>query len=337
LGSRGELTAIQLGGRPAYRLLVHHKQTVTAKGFSVRCGLEPAGLHASRNSYVPTGKIADRNREHDIYKPGESTSPPTQAADSTYLNTQEGLQKLLHEVLAAAKSGDGQKVKTFLKEMEIPNCEAWLHKMYESDKADSWMGLCDAKTLASNEKSMQELFAGLAKEAGEISTRKVNDNPQAGKGMEWGMLQAIRQPLDIYFASWKLSNGPKDSKSEPIGYFMFIDGGFRWDSGIRFLKPKISTAKLVPQNSSKRLTLRTRQRPSLSTSAETVRVYYVVGGDGAVYNAHAISGEGLSNDPSLRKAAEEAVIQWRYQPATLDGKPIQTNAVTVDITFSPKS
>jgi hypothetical protein len=29
----GELTAIQLGGRPAYRLLVHHKQTVTAKGF----------------------------------------------------------------------------------------------------------------------------------------------------------------------------------------------------------------------------------------------------------------------------------------------------------------
>jgi hypothetical protein len=29
----GELTAIQLGGRPAYRLIVHHKQTVSAKGF----------------------------------------------------------------------------------------------------------------------------------------------------------------------------------------------------------------------------------------------------------------------------------------------------------------
>jgi hypothetical protein len=40
LGSLGEnwvpdseLTAIQLGGRPAYRLLLHHKRTVTAKGF----------------------------------------------------------------------------------------------------------------------------------------------------------------------------------------------------------------------------------------------------------------------------------------------------------------
>lgn len=267
-----------------------------------------------------------------------ATSPPTQAlAASTYLNTPEGLQKLLQEVLAAAKSGDEERVTTFLKDMEIPNCEAWLHKMYESDKADSWMGLCDAKTLASNEKSMQELFADLVKEEGEISTRKVNDNPQPGKGMEWGWLQAIRQPLDIYFASWKLSNGPKDSRGEPIGYFMFIDGGFRWDSDIQFLKPKISTAKLVPAKLLKKVDPVYPPEAASQHNSGTVRVYYVIGGDGAVYNAHAISGEGLSSDPSLRKAAEEAVIQWRYQPATLDGKPIQTNAVTVDITFSPKS
>jgi TonB family protein len=69
----------------------------------------------------------------------------------------------------------------------------------------------------------------------------------------------------------------------------------------------------------------------------TVRVYYVIGGDGVVYNAHALSGEGLSEDPSLRKAAEEAVLQWRYQPATMDGKPIGTNAVTVDLKFSPQN
>jgi hypothetical protein len=29
----GELTAIRLGGKPAYRLIVHHKVTTTAKGF----------------------------------------------------------------------------------------------------------------------------------------------------------------------------------------------------------------------------------------------------------------------------------------------------------------
>jgi hypothetical protein len=31
--SEGELTAIQLGGKPAYRLIVHNKETPTAKGF----------------------------------------------------------------------------------------------------------------------------------------------------------------------------------------------------------------------------------------------------------------------------------------------------------------
>jgi outer membrane biosynthesis protein TonB len=64
-----------------------------------------------------------------------------------------------------------------------------------------------------------------------------------------------------------------------------------------------------------------------------VRVHFVVGGDGLVYNAHAISSEGFSEDGLLRKAAEEAVLQWRYQPASLDGKPIQIDW-TADITFS---
>jgi len=262
------------------------------------------------------------------------------SAATTYLNTTEGLRQFLQEVLTAAKSSDEQKMTAFLKAMEIPNCEAWIHGMYESDKADSWMGLCDAKTLALNEKSMQELFMRLGKEKGEISTRKVNDNPQPGKGLEWGWLQAIRQPLDIYFANWKAAGEPEDSKGEPIGYFMFIDEGFRWESGIRFggqIKTIKTNAKFVPAKLVKKVEPVYPPEAAAQHIIGTVRVYYVIGGDGAVYNAHAISGEGLSDNASLRKAAEEAVIQWRYQPATLGGKPIQMNAVTVDITFSPKS
>ena len=51
------------------------------------------------------------------------------------------------------------------------------------------MSLCDSKTLRSQKKSMKELFAGFAKEGGEFSTRKVNDNPQGGEGgLESGMV-----------------------------------------------------------------------------------------------------------------------------------------------------
>jgi TonB family protein len=237
-----------------------------------------------------------------------------------------------------AKKGDKQQVESLLKSTEVPNCDAWLHQMYKSDSADSWMALCDPKALSAQERSMKELFAGFAKEGGDFSTRKVNDNPQGGDGgFELGMVHGGKEPLEVYFASWKSPNQSKDAKGEPLGYFYFLDGGFRWDSLISFPKVKISNAKIVPAKLIKKVEPVYPVDAAAQHIFGTVRVYYVIGGDGAVYNAHALSGEGLSEDPSLRKAAEDAVLQWRYQPATMDGKPIQTNAVTVDLKFSPKS
>ena len=122
-----------------------------------------------------------------------------------------------------------------------------------------------------------------------------------------------------------------------IGYFYFLDGGFRWDGLVSFPKFKISNAKIVPAKLLGKVDPVYPPDAAAQHISGTVRVYFVIGGDGVVYNAHALSGEGLSEDPSLRKAAEDAVLQRRYQAATMDGKRIQTNAVTVDLKFSPKS
>jgi TonB family protein len=259
-------------------------------------------------------------------------------ASSPYMDTTADFQRFLQDILDATKKGDKHRVASLLKGTEVPNCDAWLHQMYKSDSADSWMSLCDSKTLDSKEKSMRELFAGFAKEGGEFSTRKVNDSPQGGEGgLESGMVHGGKEPLEVYFASWKPPNQSKEAKGEPIGYFYFLDGAFRWDSLISFPKFKISNAKIIPAKLIKKVEPVYPADAAAQHITGTVRVYYVIGGDGAVYNAHALSGEGLSEDPSLRKAAEDAVLQWRYQPATMDGKPIQTNAVTVDLTFSPQN
>src|SRR6266566_3164518 len=115
----------------------------------------------------------------NVIRSQEQTAPPPAitAVASAYSNTNEGLQKLLGDVREAAKRGNEGKIASFVKDMEIPNCDAWLHKMYDSDKADSWMGLCEANVFGPKEKSMSELFERLAKEDGRIITRKVNDNP----------------------------------------------------------------------------------------------------------------------------------------------------------------
>jgi TonB family protein len=284
--------------------------------------------------------IVSVSATHAMCAQDKSSSSPTQAIlVSTYPNTKEGLRQLLQDMRAAAKNDEMERLTALIKDTEIPNCVAWLHKMYDSDKADSWEGMCDRKTLDADSESSRKAFLRFASLDGEFFIRKVNDDPMPGKGMEWGWLQAIKAPLDIYFAGWKASGDAENSKVKHIAYFMFIDGGFRREAGIYFVeaKPLAKTAKLIPARLIKKV------QPGYPTEAFSqhisgvVRVYFVIGADGAVYNAHAISGEGLSEDSSLRKAAEEAVIQWRYQPATLDGKPILTNAVTVDIIFSPTS
>jgi len=258
--------------------------------------------------------------------------------NSPYTDTTADFQRFLQDILDASKKGDQRRVVSLLKSTEVPNCDAWLHRMYRSDSADSWMSLCDPKALHSQDKSMEELFAGFAKESGEISTRKVNDKPHGGEGgLESGMIHGAKEPLEVYFASWKSPNQSKEAEGEPIGYFYYLDGGFRWDSLVSFPKFKISDAKIVPAKLIKKVEPIYPSDAAARNISGTVRVYYVIGGDGVVYNAHALSGEGLSEDPSLRKAAEEAVLQWRYQPATMDGKPIGTNAVTVDLKFSPQN
>src|SRR5947207_12195573 len=227
-------------------------------------------------------------------------------ANSPYTDTTADFQRFLQDILDAIKKGDKQQVESLLKSTEVPHCDAWLHQMYKSDSADSWMSLCDSKTLRSQEKSKKELFARFAKEGREYSNRKVNDNPQGGEGgLESGMVHGGKEPLEVYFASWKSPNQSKEAKGEPIGYFYFLDGGFRWDSLISFPKIKISNAKIVPAKLIKKVEPVYPAYVAAQHIFGTVRVYYVIGGDGAVYNAHALSGEGLSEDPSLRKARSE--------------------------------
>ena len=63
----------------------------------------------------------------------------------------------------------------------------------------------------------------------------------------------------------------------------------------------------------------------------TVRVEAVIGTDGKVKSARAISGP-----PLLMRAATDSVRQWEYSPATLNGQPTETTTL-VDLLFNPAS
>jgi TonB family protein len=61
----------------------------------------------------------------------------------------------------------------------------------------------------------------------------------------------------------------------------------------------------------------------------TVVLDVTVTKNGAVEEVRVVSG-----DPLLAEAAKAAVANWRYQPATMDGTPVQGNA-RVTVRFQP--
>jgi len=58
-------------------------------------------------------------------------------ANSPYTDTTADFQRFLQVILDATKKGDKQTIASLLKSTEVPNCDAWLHKVYKSDSADS--------------------------------------------------------------------------------------------------------------------------------------------------------------------------------------------------------
>ena len=162
--------------------------------------------------------------------------PPAAAAEvtSSYPDTADGLRLFLMDVLASAKSGQSDKLAAFIKNMEIPSYETWFTATFGQEKGESWAKPY-GDDLDKNDEVIRRTFVAFGQREGNILTRKVNGAPQPGHDLESGMVQSLKQPVDIYFAAWKAADAQSDSKYDPIGYFVFIDGKFRWNSTINVM------------------------------------------------------------------------------------------------------
>jgi hypothetical protein len=160
------------------------------------------------------------------------TPPPAQAQRSAeYPDTPKGLQQCLTGILAVAKSGDKTNLAALLKDMEIPNFANWFNRTYGKQKGRDSAELY-RMNVDYDEVKLAQVLAQFTQQDGQVSIRTVNAAPQSA--LESAMLHALRKPVNIYFASWDSPGSAPPPQSVPIGYFLFIDGKFRWDTAIRF-------------------------------------------------------------------------------------------------------
>jgi hypothetical protein len=231
------------------------------------------------------------------------TSAPSAASDRSFPDTQEGLRQFLGVCILDARSNNKKKLDSEIVSTEIPDYANWLITTWPGP-GPSWVEPY-GKELSKNEAYLRKLLLYLSRQDGELVVRKVNDEPQGGKGMEWGMLQSMARPIDVYYASWKSEPGPADDQRDsPIGYFYYVNGGFRWDSLVHLnntiLVHRVDPVYPYPTDG---------KHP-----AGAVILRFRIARDGTVdtRSIEAMQGPRNATDPMLIKAAVNALTQWRY-------------------------
>jgi hypothetical protein len=159
-------------------------------------------------------------------------APPRPQVDlnRTYPKSPDGLRWQLQDIWNAARDGHPARLESLIKLTEIPDPN-WFARTFGQEKGQGW-GEAYARDLAGSEKDMEDLMTRLAGEDGEFWVRNINYELAPARELERALIDSLRQPVEIFFASWRKRDSDATAKSTPIGYFVFIDGRFRWDSAI---------------------------------------------------------------------------------------------------------
>ncbi len=245
----------------------------------------------------------------------EFETPPANAIDS-YPNSTVGLSDLLNDILAAARSGDRDALKSQIENTKIPDYQDWFVRVYGEklghSLADTYGEWCERR-----EQVFIELFLHLAHQEGRIVVQPFNFNeihpyPQLS--------------FDAYLADWEKPGATSANMVGQMGYFfIFVDGRFRWDCILQTHSDVVEHPRCQHMPSP--------PYPREANGAQgVVLLNVVVNKDGSVTVQNVEQG-----DPILAKAAVESVREWRCEPALVDGwRPIAQHVV-LEINFKLSS
>ena len=246
---------------------------------------------------------------------GNPTRPQEVAAES-YANTPDGLRQLLIDLLRLAKADDQTQLRIKIAAMEIPDYKIWFVHAFGQEEGQK-LGDKYEGALKVGELHFEMLWTELAKQQGTISVDRV--------GIPSGALIAYR-------AGWKKTDDTTGPESQTIGIFYFVEGTFRVDVSRHDLRI-LSSGKGGSVVIGKLLNRIQPAYPPLARQTRiqgTVAVNVIVRKDGTVEVQNVGAGH-----PLLIQAAVDAVKQWRYEPTTVNGEPVDIETkIYVDFALS---
>jgi TonB family protein len=263
----------------------------------------------------------------------EAPQSPVTAAATTppmYPDSPDGLKSLLTDILAAVKSQESAKYSAYFINLAFPDEGAWLQQAF---------GASEGQRLKEKYSQLQPQSASELKKLFDYALRTdvaVRVYRKVASERKFGVigtaLDAMVDPAQIYTAT---GSAPNNKFAVALGNFVYVDGSFRYLSGQ--VLQALSTASPVRVRMGGNVMLAKlvyKVNPIYPPEAQsahlkgTVRLHVVLAADGAPKEIAVESG-----DPSLGKAAVEAVRQWRYAPVTLNGAAVEVDT-TIEIVFN---
>jgi len=237
---------------------------------------------------------------------------------SQYQDTPAGLKQLLFDSIEAARAHENDKLNRIVDSMRIPEYAQWFAdsefhsetwaEAYGKQVASPWFGA-----------SLKCRLHEFAERDGTVATLRINDGPNAPHGFEDGWMQNLKKPVNIYHAEWKDRAAVEGTRSDLIGYFVYVDGAFRWYSIIR------ESAFNLPHGWMPRRAATPKYPYPLDGqhASGVVHLKFVVREDGFVDKVQPIPSFDSTKDQALIKSAVEAVRQWNLMrvPRTESADP----------------
>ena|ERR1022692_2138109 len=149
-----------------------------------------------------------------------SARTPEAKIHAPYPDSAQGLKQELKDMLEMARKRSSDQLRAMVTDLEIPNARSW----YLSNFGTSGLQTADIyeKNLTRSEERLTNQMIQFAREDGYFSVKK-----QDAKKVYPSLVTAP----EVFLAAWKTSSVHGEDPSEtPFGYFLFVDGKFRWDS-----------------------------------------------------------------------------------------------------------
>lgn len=259
--------------------------------------------------------------------PQGETSPKLTEANN-FPDSSEGLRQMLIHVSIAARGADAaSQLPALIKDMEVPDYRNWAVATYGRERGKTWAESY-SKDIAPDEEALAGKFVRWAGEEGDFFVWKVGTGTNSPGGSDKTYVQGVIQPVDAFYADWRSTAHASGQDADSVGYFLYIDGKFRWDKTVHAVPPGQTKPGGYP-SCSYCPPPQFPPGPVKKGLNLTVVVRLTVQPDGHGTDIQVVKSGGADFD----KQAAEIVKTWIFRPALdPDGKPIPVTT-NVQVTF----